>query len=121
MLTRVCRSGYEITRQQIEQMFVLMRKHGGIGLAAPQVGIDARLFITDWGQVFHDPKIIGSSVSVTVDSEGCLSIPGKVFRVARYDWIELKTGEVFRGFKARVIQHEMDHLNGVLISQRHHA
>lgn len=116
MLQTVCRSVYEITRDQIEQMFVLMRKHRGIGLAAPQVGIDARVFVTDWNQVFLNPIIVKRSVYLRVHVEGCLSLTTR-HKVPRYEWVELATGEVFRGLKAQVIQHELNHLNGILINQ----
>lgn len=117
MLHRECRSDFVISYEQIVQMFTLMRKHEAAGLAAPQVGIDARLFITHWAQVFVNPVIAEVSVGINYAKEGCLSLPGQGWYIPRRDWVLLATGEKFEGLQARVIQHELDHLNGVLINE----
>lgn len=116
LLNIECRSDFDVSFTQIEQMFALMRKHNGIGLAAPQVGIDARLFVTDWGQVFINPVIRRRSDKLAFAREGCLSLPGEFWVMGRWTWIEMSTGEVFEGLKARCIQHEIDHLDGMLIN-----
>lgn len=116
MLRQVCDRGV-ITFDQIGDMFRLMREHKGIGLAAPQVGINARVFVTGWGQVFFDPVIVTRLGWVWSD-EGCLSIPGLTVQVPRHTGIRLGSNEWFHGLKAFVIQHELDHLNGKLITDR---
>lgn len=113
ILRKVCRPDFTITREQINEMFALMYHHRG--LAAPQVGIDARLFVTDWGEVFINPRIV-SFRDNSSHTEGCLSLPGVVRNVQRWQTIELATGRIFHGERAYVIQHEMDHLIGVLIT-----
>ncbi len=120
MLHTVCRRDFTVTRGQIEQMFALLKSSRGIGLAAPQVGIDARLFVTDWHQVFVNPVVVHCSEHTVWSSEGCLSLPGKFVRVRRREWITLRTGEHFYGLKAFVIQHEINHLDGRLITDEVH-
>ena len=116
--------------QLIEQMFESMRAYKGIGLAAVQVGSLFRLFVTDLPKdqprVFVNPEITGTSVEQGTFEEGCLSIPGieaEVFRpmnVRVQAWNEkgrpfsLDGGELL----GRVIQHELDHLNGILFIDR---
>ena len=58
ILHHVCRSDSTVSLDEIRQMFLLMREQNGLGLAAPQVGIDARLFVTHWGEIFVNPKIV---------------------------------------------------------------
>lgn len=115
MLSTVCRSDFVVTFEQVAEMFSLMRKHNGVGLAAPQVGINARLFVTDWGSVFINPVIVDRSERLLFMHEGCLSVPGEFWMLGRPFWVRMGTGEVFEGLKARVILHELDHLDGVLL------
>jgi peptide deformylase len=96
-------------------MFDLMSKSNGVGLAAPQVGVLLRLFVTAWGEVFINPEIEQSSPNITTAVEGCLSLPGLNLAIPRPDWVALRHGQRYEGLQARVIQHEMDHLNGRLI------
>ncbi|HPC59990.1 MAG TPA: peptide deformylase [Verrucomicrobiota bacterium] len=112
-------------RDTIEEMFALMRAHAGIGLAGPQVAIERQLLVCGIGDqqlCLINPALQESSEPA--DSvEGCLSLPGvqvKVrrperIRVSGYDPRGRKTSFAATGLWARVIQHEMDHLNGVLI------
>jgi len=116
MLSTICRDDFRVTYDQITKMFALMRRSQALGLAAPQVGIPARLFITHWGDIFINPKIAKRSEEIACSREGCLSLPGETFFVKRHRWIELLDGSVFGGDYAYVIQHELDHLNGTLIS-----
>jgi len=95
-------------------MFRLLTDSGGLGLAAPQVGIDARFFITTWGEVFVDPVFVYATHPITI-VENCLSLPGKSYMKHRWSLIELGDGRVYNGLDAVVIQHEMDHLNGRLL------
>ncbi len=114
-------------------MFEIMYKEDGIGLAAPQIGHSIRLFVVDVSpldensgkQVYINPDIINVWGETTLE-EGCLSIPGVREEVSRPEKIEIKyqdeTGreyqEILKDWPARVIQHEYDHLNGVLFVDR---
>ena len=117
------------TRILIEDMFDTMYEANGVGLAAPQVGVLKKIFVVDVGDeegnkvpfVFVNPEIIERE-GVQVDFEGCLSVPGKSGKVARAEKVKVKAFnedmEEFEleaeGFLARAIQHEYDHLNGVV-------
>lgn len=114
----------------VREMFTTMERDKGIGLAAPQVGKNIRLFIVkiDDGieRVFINPQIIATSEQQCSYEEGCLSIPKQFASVVRPEAITVqykdlqgrrKTLEA-RGLLARVIQHEYDHLEGVLFIDR---
>ena len=106
----------------------------GIGLAAPQVGVAKQLLVIDLDLesastppvVLINPEITGTSATVETYEEGCLSIPGVYLNVVRPSDIEVSfRDEMGRpkkmkadGLMARCIQHEMDHLNGVLFVDR---
>lgn len=110
----------------------------GVGLAAPQVGLSLRLFITKPKstsaiRVFINPEIISTSDNQTESvperdnkMEGCLSIPNVWGQVARNETLTLRFHdekgnsheEQFSGFLATIIQHETDHVNGILFTQR---
>jgi peptide deformylase len=105
-----------------------MESAGGLGLAANQLGFSFRAFAMNtedhWG-VIYNPEIIKFSGTKTKDFEGCLSIPDKIGLVSRFDWIDviyeaaphgMRVNREFTGLSARVFQHELDHLNGVVIS-----
>jgi peptide deformylase len=118
------------TRALIAQMFTLMNAHKGVGLAAPQVGVLARLFVitADDGvqRVFINPHIIAASEEMIEREEGCLSIPGTYGNIVRPSRITVQAlderGKKFvleaDGLLARAIQHENDHLDGVLFLDR---
>lgn len=91
-----------------------MRRYKGLGLAAPQVGIDARLFITFWGEVFVNPVLNAHSKHLVSTREGCLSFPARTGNMRRYEWIEVN-GRRYDGEDGIIIQHEIDHLNGITI------
>lgn len=114
MLRKVCRPDFEINGDTIDAMFDLLHEHGGLGLAAPQVGINARFFVTCWGEVFVNPRIVNGAYPIKI-MEQCLSLPGESYEKERYSKIKLSTGRILRGVRAVVIQHELEHLNGVLI------
>ncbi len=132
-LREVCAPIEEITdaiRQQAEDMLETMYAAPGRGLAAPQVGMMNRLFVTDvsWKegtpdpQVFINPEILGTSEQTVDGDEGCLSIPGITTRVTRPESVHLvwtslegaRVSQVFAGFAAICVQHELDHLNGIV-------
>jgi len=107
-------------------MIETMHEGNGIGLAGPQVGEMKRMFVChvqgDVPRVFINPEIIQTSQEMVTMEEGCLSIPGVYADVVRPAQISIQAwnekGRPFRldaeGVLARVIQHEYDHLNGVL-------
>ena len=114
----------------IDDMFDTMYEEEGIGLAANQVGVDLNLFIIDISHTKDNefPRIfingeITSSLGESIFSEGCLSIPEVALEVTRPEIISFKYQDIyekwheeeFDGLLARAIQHEIDHLNGVLI------
>ena len=117
-------------RDLVQDMFAAMEKDNGIGLAAPQVGKNIRLFIVkiDDGieRVFINPQIIGTSAEQTSYEEGCLSIPSIYAPVIRpaavtVQYQNLRGRPVVleaEGLLARVIQHEYDHLEGILFVDR---
>ena len=128
MLRRKAAHVREVTpeiRRLIADMVETMFHQIGIGLAAPQVGIPYRLIVMDDGKgaarALINPVIRGRSGSV-VDEEGCLSLPGIFGDVERARTITVQAtdedGQPFdleaTGMQARVIQHEMDHLEGIL-------
>jgi peptide deformylase len=114
----------------INDMFEAMRIGRGIGLAAPQVGKSDRFFVTsleqDKPRVFINPEIILTSPEEATYEEGCLSVPGLYARLKRPASVKIQAfnerGRPFtldaEGLLARVIQHEFDHLNGVLFVDR---
>jgi len=85
-------------------------------LAASQVGIDARFFVTAWNEVFVNPTISRYLGSAKLIREGCLSLPGQIGVCCRYPCVWLSDGREYKGEQAIIIQHEIDHLNGVLIT-----
>jgi peptide deformylase len=101
-----------------------MKKYGGIGLAANQCSVKARVFVVgneDDAIACFNPKIISISETSVSGSEGCLSFPGMFLNVQRTETIgveyynekgELQTN-TFSGITARCFQHELDHLNGI--------
>lgn len=109
----------------ITAMLETMRSHKGIGLAAPQVGLNEQIFVVDVGDgpfVVINPQITKKN-GTNVMEEGCLSIPDVLIKVKRAEAITVEyTDEHNRrverqcnGLLAKVIQHETDHLNGKLI------
>ena len=114
----------------IADMIETMYDEVGIGLAAPQVGISKRLIVIadEEGrgvQALLNPAIVDCGGEVTGE-EGCLSIPGVFAPVVRAAWVKVDARSVdgkpltisARGLRARVLQHEIDHLDGVLFIDR---
>ncbi len=113
-------------RMLIHAMIETMYEYKGVGLAAPQVGVNEQIFVADIGEgpmAFVNPQIIKKSGSAKAE-EGCLSIPGVVVNVKRPAAITVRyldqhnkviTSD-FSDLLARVIQHETDHLHGKLIT-----
>ena len=113
-----------------DQMSEAMIKFGGIGLSANQVGLNARMFVMkteDKGIVpFFNPQLTKVSQDTDMMKEGCLSFPDIYLMIKRSKVIELRYQDVngqehtlrLEGLAARCVQHEIDHLNGVLFLQR---
>ena len=116
------------TLKLIKDMEETMIKNNGIGLAAPQVGIHQQIILVtlDNKKIFPmiNPKILEFSEKSAVDEEGCLSLPGEWGKVRRpkniiVRFLNIKSQEQilkFTDFHAREIQHEIDHLNGILFT-----
>lgn len=121
-------------RQTIVEMLQTMYSADGIGLAAPQVGINKQLIVIDIALdrpdepplVLINPKIVKSGSNLCNLEEGCLSVPGVYLDVTRPEEIEVtyknELGKPCKlkadGLLSRAIQHEMDHLNGVMFVDR---
>ena len=118
-------------RQQVSRMAGIMNDALGVGLAAPQLGISQRLLVYRVGPdapliALANPEIEWASEDREGSDEGCLSIPGVMVDVERPVHVRVRAqdeeGEPrsveASGLEARVIQHEMDHLDGVLILER---
>lgn len=114
-------------KKKTDQLVELMLKHRGIGLAATQVGWIEAIFCTHvYGRVeiFINPRKDMIFGKLVVADEGCLSFPGLIIPVARDERIAITfqdlTGEshtrIVYGLLARVCQHELDHLSGILIT-----
>ena len=109
----------------IDGMVNLMKAHRGIGLAAPQIGLNYRFFMMET-DMYINPVILEKSEDIVIDTEGCLSFPGLSVRVKRakkviveYTDIEGKKKEgKFVNYMSRCFQHELDHLNGITFNQR---
>ncbi|MDO8505034.1 MAG: peptide deformylase [bacterium] len=111
--------------QLAEDMIFTMKKAPGVGLAAPQIGKSIRFIVVERIPdpiVLINPEIIEHSFRKDTLEEGCLSVPGKYGLIKRYKTVKVKAltleGESFtieaKGFLAEILQHEIDHLNGVL-------
>lgn len=126
-------------KKHITDLIDTMRHYQGVGLSAPQIGLLKQIIVIEVDQntrypqadsialeVLINPTIIHYSEQVDVDWEGCLSLPGLRGRVKRSNSISYqafnRVGETLTrtvsGFHARIIQHEIDHLNGILYPQR---
>ena len=126
----------------IDDMIETMRDAPGVGLAAPQVGIGERLIVIEYAEppededeqeerkprlfVLANPEIVKTSEEKVLGVEGCLSIPGLVGEVERYAMVQVKglnrRGQPMKvkaeGWLARIFQHEIDHVNGVVFPDR---
>ena len=117
-------------KNTVKDMFDTLYASGnGIGLAAPQVGIKKQIIVIDlkedgikFPRTFINPKVVKVSDLKAINEEGCLSIPGFYANVERYETVEIEwfdiKGEIkkekFDGLLSICIQHEIDHLNGIL-------
>jgi peptide deformylase len=122
----------EDLRGVVTAMFARMRKSKGVGLAAPQVGLRQRILVLNPSEdpkddlVLVNPTILARAGERVVFDEGCLSFPGIYAEITRPDRCTVRahdlSGELtereYAGFTSRIIQHEYDHLEGVLLVDR---
>ena len=121
----------EKLQQQVQRMAGIMRDAIGVGLAAPQLGISQRLLVYRIGSdapliTLVNPELEWHSEDVETFEEGCLSIPSVAVDVERPVYVRVRARDEHgderlveaSGLEARVIQHEMDHLDGVLMLDR---
>jgi peptide deformylase len=127
----------EATERLVQDMLESMRAAGGLGLAAPQIGVPLRVIVIEMPEdydhpdagkrfVMCNPKIVKASKEQEEGEEGCLSVPEMVGAVSRSTTVTVKgrtaKGKSVRlkgtGLLARAFQHEVDHLNGVLFVDR---
>ena len=117
-------------RKLIKEMYEVMYKANGVGLAAPQVGENLRIFIIDAGAreeekkpiTMINPKLLSLGNEIVPYEEGCLSFPDHFAEIDRPDELTIeyidennnKKKLTTNGFASRIIQHELDHLNGIL-------
>ena len=126
----VSKTGSDL-KAALPQMFEIMYKSRGIGLAGPQVALNQRVVVANLAgdaekkegeQVFINPEIIERS-GERREEEGCLSLPGLYATITRADQVEVryetlegaKIQRVVEGLEAKLFQHEIDHLDGILI------
>lgn len=113
----------------LPEMVETMHKAEGVGLAAPQIGKSLRLAVAEVdGRIYYliNPEITSLSQEKIIFEEGCLSLPGQYFPIIRSEVLTLKYQDErglpkklrAEGFLAVVIQHEVDHLDGILICDR---
>lgn len=131
--------GSDELRQLVDRMFAIMREKDGVGLAAPQIGISLQVFVYGFEycprypdapavpvMAVINPEIIWQSEETSDYAEGCLSVPFKrgmitrsnVIKFTYYDLHGEKHEKSAQGFEARIVQHETDHINGILIADR---
>ena len=126
---------YPNLKQLIADMWETMYRSEGVGLAAPQIGLNIRLMVIDANalkdtypeakgmkKILINPRIIEFGNEKVINEEGCLSLPGIHEKVPRSLWIKVNyfdekfepVEEIFENYRARVVQHEYDHLEGKL-------
>ncbi len=135
------RKAHKITKfdkdfqELVTEMVNAMREAPGVGLAAPQVGVGSRLIVVEFGDeedeqkpkklyIVANPEIIEKTGTPVMGIEGCLSVPGLVGEVERYPNIVVKglnrygkpTRIKARGWLARIFQHEIDHVEGIVFT-----
>jgi peptide deformylase len=130
---------YPGLEQLIADLFETMYRSEGLGLAAPQIGKSIRIFVidgkpaaedepalADFKKAFINPHITERSGDLVLMTEGCLSIPNLREDVNRESHIRIRYydenwnyhDEVYKGYSARIIQHEYDHLDGILFTDK---
>jgi peptide deformylase len=134
-ITKDISPDYPNLKKLLADMFETMENADGVGLAAPQIGLEDRILVIDlspladdepslkdFKKVFINAHIVEMEGSEEIMEEGCLSIPGVHEKVPRKNRIRIQYldenlqphDEIYEAYKARVIQHEYDHLEGVM-------
>lgn len=114
----------------MDDLYAFMRQQGAIGLAAPQIGQSKRVFVMlvhGRERACFNPEVLGQSHTLADFDEGCLSFPGDQCTIKRPDWIEVRyqdhqgkwINDNLVGLEARCFQHELDHLDGITMWDRH--
>lgn len=115
----------------VPNLFETLSTTTGVGLAAPQVGLMYRVFVMSvrdphtgrhYKEAVINPEVVSHSEDTVIELEGCLSVPGIQERVERWKTVTVKYLDVegkekiqtFQGLMSRIVQHEIDHLNGVV-------
>ena len=128
ILKKKCPEVKKITpeiKKLAEEMIEILEKSNGVGLAAPQIGELKRVIVVQTErkpEVFINPQVVKKSRETVTTEEGCLSFPGIWLKIKRAKEVEVqaldKEGKEVQikaeGIPARILQHEIDHLNGVL-------
>jgi peptide deformylase len=119
----------------IEGLQAIRKTDRGVGLAAPQVGLDTRVLVIgiggvsdaeDFERAFFNPTILAENKIKIYMLEGCLSYPGLFVKIKRAEDILLRWNDIegeehsaeFKGITSRILQHEVDHLNGITFIHR---
>lgn len=134
LLREICEEVSDVSNQEVRKLIIdmwetLNAEKTGVGLAAPQVGQTIRLILVktkDFTETLANPVIVSRHAMEKVDEEGCLSVPGVWKKVKRSHSIVVsytdrngfKQETKLKGFSARVVQHEVEHLNGILITDK---
>jgi peptide deformylase len=124
-------------QELVDDMIITLREASGAGLAAPQVNVSQQVILVEYGSdededippvlyVAVNPKIIRFSREIVTGAEGCLSIPGFMGEVDRAQEIVVESLDRYgkplkmklHGWLARIFQHEIDHINGILYTDR---
>jgi peptide deformylase len=123
----------DVLQEEVSELVLLLEKEleysaklgsPGVGLAAPQIGINKKISIVRFDQYKIDLincEIVNQFDEIVFENEGCLSFPGKLYTTKRPQEIHVKSSLcsfIARGYLAAVISHELDHLNGILITDR---
>ena len=115
-------------RRLVDEMYVRCEEWNGVGLAAPQVGLNLQLAVIvyeDRRFAICNPELVAGSGKVDA-IEGCLSLPGRAGLIRRFERVTVRYRNVhgrglvrsFEGWLARIVQHESDHLQGMLCPER---
>ena len=134
---RKCTDFGDDLQKLIDDMVETMRAAPGVGLAAPQVGVSERVVVIEYGDdedesvpqklyTIVNPEITRTSQETLVGTEGCLSVPGLIGDVERHEAVTVRgfscrgqpTTIKASGWLARIFQHEIDHLEGVVFLDR---
>lgn len=119
-----------VTTQLAVDLTETMIDSGGVGFSAPQLGVKSRVFVIRAEPViaFYNPVVVDFSEQESVEKEGCLSFPGLFVKVKRPLSVRVRFQKPdgttdtmkFNGVTARIVQHEMDHLDGIIFFDRAH-